>query len=417
MNLLDPSALLDQLPRLLEAQAQGQDPASEATPAGQAQLRTPADALVALSHTILTKLSFRLVSLSDSSSSDTTLTSGNVLPADRWNSSQGTYTLHYTHDQSSLHFLLKALTLGPRIIFHATALESNRTESYEVELDRFTSESFFPWPHGSAAASSSSSVGAGNSAEPLVNGFVSSSRIADFVLGFQAKIIQKLVPGLRKEGYEELPEEEASASSSSARPPPGQQPRQPRFEPPDVDVDGTQGFPQPGRNPLIIGDRDLDPLGGIGGRGPFSPPPLFGGGGGVGGLGGDDGGGMIVGPNHPMFRDRFQNPSQGGLGGGGMVPPGARFDPVGPFGQGPMGPGAFRGGRGGARGGGPGGRGRGTGEPDWDDMPPPGGVSGETSPSFRPPDADPPLFENRVITTTCSCKATVAREMRFMSEK
>lgn len=384
MNLLDPSALLEQLPRLLGNQVEEKTEGTEQ--AAQSQLRSPADALVALAHTILTKLSFRLISLSDSSSTDETLPSSNVLPPGRWNTAGGgTYTLHYTHDQSSLHFLLKTITLGPRIIFHATALESNRTESYEVELDRFTSTSFFPWPHQIKSSSTSTTT------EPLVNGFVSSTRMADFVLGFQAKIIQKLVPGLRKEGYEEVPsnEEASSSSSSSARQPPqgSGQPRQPRPSYPDDDdyTNGPRGFLPPGRNPLIIGDRDLDPLGGggggLGGRGPFSPPPLFGGGGGggLGGIGGDDGGGMIVGPNHPIFRDRFQDPNrgqQGGVGGlgGGMVPPGARFDPVGPFGQGPFGPGGIPG-RGGGRGGGMGGRGRGNGEPDWDEMPPPGGVS------------------------------------------
>lgn len=66
-----------------------------------------------------------------------------------------------------------------------------------------------------------------------------------------------------------------------------------------------------------------------------------------GGLGGE--GGMMVGPNHPLFRERFGQGGVGaegigGVGGGGgrglwggdgwlphgAVPPGARFDPIGP---------------------------------------------------------------------------------------
>lgn len=86
---------------------------------------------------------------------------------------------------------------------------------------------------------------------------------------------------------------------------------------------------------------------------------------------------MIVGPNHPMFRDRFQQP-QGGIGpGGGMVPPGARFDPVNPFGgSGPFGTPGRLGGNGPL---GPGGRGPrrpNIGDPDWDEMPPPGNSNG-----------------------------------------
>ena len=50
---------------------------------------------------------------------------------------------------------------------------------------------------------------------------------------------------------------------------------------------------------------------------------------------------MFVGPDHPLFRERFGN--NGGVGGNrvwggdgylppGAVPPGARFDPIGPAG-------------------------------------------------------------------------------------
>lgn len=100
-----------------------------------------------------------------------------------------------------------------------------------------------------------------------------------------------------------------------------------------------QGVPQGVRQPNPfpnIGGSDLDPLGG---RPPyFAGFPGRGGGGfgGVGGMGG--GGGMMVGPDHPLFRERFEG--QQGVGGGtwggdgwlpqGAVPPGARFDPVGP---------------------------------------------------------------------------------------
>eukprot|EP00730_Choanoeca_flexa_P007708 TRINITY_DN12380_c0_g1_i1.p2 TRINITY_DN12380_c0_g1~~TRINITY_DN12380_c0_g1_i1.p2 ORF type:complete len:284 (+),score=31.43 TRINITY_DN12380_c0_g1_i1:114-965(+) len=92
---------------------------------------------------------------------------------------------------------------------------------------------------------------------------------------------------------------------------------------------------QSARNPYAIGEGDLDPLR----VGPMA------------------GGGMYVGPNHPMFAGR------GGIGGmnpmgGPGVPPGARYDPVTPFGG--------LGGRGR-------GRGRGFGEPNPDHLRPPGG--------------------------------------------
>jgi proteasome inhibitor subunit 1 (PI31) len=359
--LLDPSALVEQLPKLLPT-VEGQG----------SSIHSPQDAIALLSHTLFTRLSFRLTSLSDASSPPNEAFPDNVLPAYWSASGPSSYTFRYAHEQSSLNFLVKAISLGGRILIHATALESNRTESYEVETDRFTSRSYWPWNSQ------------GSQKEPLVNGFVSSTRISDFAFGFQVKIIQKLIPGLRKEGYEEHTDTDqgssstsaAAASSSSSEERNRQQGRPPPVAPARPDSEDFPRLQQPPfRNPLIIGDRDLDPLGGN-----FGPPPLFGGNGnGRRGIfpGGDDGGGMFVGPNHPIFRDRFPQGGggQGGIGGG-VVPPGARFDPVGPFGQGPRVPGQ-------GQGRGRGGRG-GMGDPDWDDMPPPGSnVSGLEDASRR----------------------------------
>jgi proteasome inhibitor subunit 1 (PI31) len=79
---------------------------------------------------------------------------------------------------------------------------------------------------------------------------------------------------------------------------------------------------------------------------------------------------MYVGPDHPMFagRGRGRDQEAGPWGGDGRLPPlgappGARFDPVGPFGRGTF-PGAGRG-----RGGPPGTFG---GDPDNDEFFPPG---------------------------------------------
>ena len=96
---------------------------------------------------------------------------------------------------------------------------------------------------------------------------------------------------------------------------------------------------------------------------------------------------MFVGPNHPMFSDRFTPGRGGGIGGAGHhegpwggdgflppmgAPPGARFDPIAPV-RPPFGPG------GGGRPGGigrPGGRAPPrSGEPDNDEFMPPGMVS------------------------------------------
>ena len=390
MDPLDPSAVLETLPKLLPSDVQ------------DAKLLSQSDALAALSHTILTRLDFRLINLGDShqvaphldaDDMPGAVTVQNRLPREWRRSAPESYSFGYRHEQSSLQFIVKVIKMGNRILINATALEvspwsdssqgdrqilttfrqkDNKTASYEVEANNFTSASFFPYPSSQST-----------SQEPLVNGFISTSRIRDFLIAYKQQIVQKLLPGLRKDGYEDV--EAGNSGSGSTHPSSGpqrqgqeqQQPRPfpgdpvgprapnrpPYFEDPDdPSLPGTLG-----RNPFGIGDRDLNPFGdplAMPGRG---PPPLFGG-------GPDQGGGMIVGPDHPMFRDRFQPGGIGDLDGRrnlppGAVPPGARFDPIGPMGGAPRPP--F---------GGPGrGRGRGGGgiggDPDFDDFPPPRSVS------------------------------------------
>ncbi|KAK3077786.1 hypothetical protein LTS18_009318, partial [Coniosporium uncinatum] len=202
--------------------------------------------------------------------------------------------------------------------------------------------------------------------------FISPGRLADLGALLKLRIIQKLAPGIQKEGYEETQQstETNTPSSSNQRQPPQREPERPTYDPlrqpdppparpypfddplaaaprrphPDLEPPGFEdeheilrgprgGIPG-GRSPYGIGHDDLYPPG----LGPNDPMrPHFGGGiprpGGM-------GGGM-----HPTFDDSMFG---GGGGGGGFnpqAPPGSRFDPVHP-GQAPQDP------RGGMRGGG-----------------------------------------------------------------
>lgn len=205
-------------------------------------------------------------------------------------------------------------------------------------------------------------------------------------MGNRKLLVSVIHPFFRSTSQAVPTENTASTSQSTgvpdfARPAPA-----PHSPNPAPDSDPSRPFSLPSaagipRNPLEIGRSDLEPLGGNI-RNPFAPSPIFGGVGG--GFGGD---GMYVGPSHPMFRDRMDPLGSGGLGGrtgpwGGDgylppmgAPPGARFDPVGPFepGRGP-GPGA-PGGAAPRRGFGPGGGGGAAG-PDNDEFMPPGFVRG-----------------------------------------
>jgi proteasome inhibitor subunit 1 (PI31) len=229
----------------------------------------------------------------------------------------------------------------------------------DVSTEDFTSPSFFP--HDLTATN----------APPLVHGFIGSNRVTDFINRFKLTIIQRLVPGLRKDGYSEVVEDASSNSTAGASQPraSGPAPARPQPHAPPAAPERAPYSHIPPTNPLEIGRRDRDPFP----ANPFAPPPLF---------PGADGGGMFVGPDHPIFGARGggglpgQSPfgaPRGPWGGDGFLPPmgappGARFDPVGP---GPF-PGAFPGSGnplGGPRGGFPG-----RGNPDNDEFMPP--VSG-----------------------------------------
>ncbi|KAF7313694.1 hypothetical protein HMN09_00526200 [Mycena chlorophos] len=320
-DILDPAALIAALPALLPPDT---------------TLSSPQDAIAALLHTAMHTLAFRLIAVDDASTSTSPLP---VVPAS-WNrSGPNHYMFKYKHDQSSLVFVLTISKLGGRSLINAIALESDKASSLDIATDDFTSPSFYPHRLNDG---------------PLIHGFISSNRVTDLMSQFKLKIIQKLVPGLRKEGYIET-EHTASSSSTENRPSTSTQPEPVRrFEPPPLFPDLELPTRSGPRNPLEIGRRDLDPFP----ANPFSPPPLF---------PGNNGDGMFVGPGHPMFAGR-RGGQQGPWGGDGFLPPmgappGARFDPVGPtFPRGGFGAGPGRAPRGG----------RGMGEPDNDEFMPPG---------------------------------------------
>lgn len=349
-SIFDPAALISSLPRLL--------------PVPSKTLKSQHDGITALLHTAMVAVGFRLVAVDDSAPANDALV--NVLPSE-WNShSPGHFALRYRHDQSSMEFIIKVVKLGSRTLINGIATEvdienyvenictdavvqSDKAASLDISTNDFTSPSFYPCDLTSSTA------------PPLVHGFISSNRVTDLLSQIKTQIIQKLVPNLNKEGYQEERVETSAAGRSNA-----QRPRTPpdaRPQPPPLLPDLRQQQIPP-RNPLEIGRRDLDPIP----RNPFSPPSLF---------PGNDPDGMFVGPDHPIFGARGGSSTRGPWGGDGYLPPmgappGARFDPVGP-GLGP-GIGPFPG-----RGNPLSGRGRrppgGHGAPDNDEFMPPGAVS------------------------------------------
>lgn len=69
-------------------------------------------------------------------------------------------------------------------------MQDDKTATLDIPVGDYTSASFYPYDPK-------------NAAEPLIHGFISSSRLNDFIILFKTSIIQRLMPGLNKPGYEE----------------------------------------------------------------------------------------------------------------------------------------------------------------------------------------------------------------------
>lgn len=343
----------------------------ESTP----HLKNPYDAIALLSHACMLAVGFRIIGLGEDHKIEAKTEGPDAQPLpQQWNSSTSDdYAFRYAHSQSSLQYLLKVGRLGSKSVINCLAIGDDKVRTFDLKPRDFVAESSFPF-------TLSSPEGANEGPASIRNVFISAGRMTDASSLLKIHILQKVAPGLQKEGYEES----AHAASQSReqgearRPQPGREgeeapphdplrddrlpplaqprpyddplaagPRRPYpaddFPPPGFEDEYEVNRPRGGiggeRRPLNIGERDLYPPG----LGPHDP--LRGGGFGPGG------GGM-----HPTFDDPLFGGRGGGVGGyNGQVPPGARYDPIGPGGGPPQGRGGprFPGGGGGFGGGAP----------------------------------------------------------------
>ena len=329
-------------------------------------LKNPFAAIALFVHSCMLAVGFRLKGLGEDHRIEAQSESGDIQPLPSEWDQHSSYAFRYAHSQSSMEYLIKVNRLGSKALIFGVALGDDKTASFEVKAEDYISE-------GSLKEQSSEI----DLATRLQHVFISAGRMNDLASLFKSSILQKIAPGIRKEGYEdntstiEQPrrhEETRPPARDPLReyePPPARPypfndplaaaPRRPfpagEFPPPGFEDEyeinrpprGAFGDRQPFGN---IGEQDLYPPG----LGPNDPLRIGPGGGGY-----RPGGGM-----HPTFDD----PIFGGRGGAApfdpRAPPGARYDPVGPGDRPPN----LRGPRfGGAGGGGPGGGGFGGGNP------------------------------------------------------
>ena len=336
---------------VLGAVSLGHIMASSLTSSTSLQIKNTFDAIALASHAGMLAVGFRLIGLGEDHKIEAQQEPTNQSPLpEQWNATKGSYAFRYAHSQSSMEYLLKVNSMGNKAVVMGLGMGDDRTCSFDVKVDEFVSAGNLP------ATPAGQDVDKSEAARRMGKVFISPGRLSDFGSLLRLNIIQKLMPSLQKEGYEEASD---TQSSSTSRQPqresvPNREPQRPEYDPLREDRDPparpfpladplAQGPRRPMPEPMPgfedefetmrpprgfypggmggprIGDRDLYPPG----LGPNDPMR--------GGVGPGFGGGMGGGGMHPTFDDPlFAGQGQRGGGFDPQAPPGSRFEPVGP---------------------------------------------------------------------------------------
>ena len=338
---------------ILSAQSLSRVIAQSLPPEAEQQLKSPYDAIAVAVHAALIAVGFRLTGLSE----DERLPQSSRAPElpSEWNAqSPSSYSFVYAHSQSAMQFLLRVNRMGGKAVVTAMAIGDDKPVTFDVKVDEYISSSSLPARPVTEAITRPSETTMATEVEvpqsvltAIQSIFISTGRLSDLANLVRIQQIQKLLPSLRKEGYEDSPLTGVGPSPSNVAPRPAhhEPPTLPRHDPlrmPPRHPFPTGDFPPPGfddeydlqRPPRPRGDygrSDLYPAG-LGPNDPFHPmgpnAPLRPGG----------SGGMHPTFDDPLFAGQGRRPD-------GQAPPGARWDPTGP-GGGPRGPGGFPGGGG-----------------------------------------------------------------------
>lgn len=340
--------------------------------------------LALLTHACMTSLKFRLLGFDEEKRIEQEIQTHAPRLPPSWNAGFGTLSFVYAHKQTSMTDLVNVTRMGSKAEIRGLAIGHDVIHRLEVVPRDYVDSSKLPLR---ITLREDGSEDRSDLPDKLRAAFVSEAKIEELIEKFKVNIIQKLIPKLQIDGYEESPddrdarenaEQEAGrrgGDRSGRRPfPPDTQPEPARpypffdplapqpppqpvpagdFPPPGFEDEyeinrPPRGHPpaMPGRSPYNIGHDDLNPPG-LGPHDPLRPSFV---GGGLPRPGGSSG-------MHPTFDD----PLFGGQGSQGgydpQAPPGARWDPVNPGGgiprrgggrgQGPFGGGGFGGGFGG----------------------------------------------------------------------
>ncbi|KAK2605797.1 hypothetical protein QQS21_003751 [Conoideocrella luteorostrata] len=351
---LSTSAVVQHMADALPTHPQGDD---------SSDIASSYEVIALLVHSYLSALSFRLCGFSEDVSIPECETLAPRLPS-TWNSGFGSLSFVYKHKQSSMRFLIRVDRMGSKVEIRGLAIGDENIHRFERTVRDVVQQSGLPIRITMEGDKENRS----DLAEKLSNAFVSEQAVADIINDLKVKIVQKLIPKLQIEGYQETIEAEETAraerrgqeAQSGHRPfRGGPQPNMPYPHPSPLPSSAhprpgapVGDFPPPGfedeyeinrplrggpfmpggQHPFNIGHDDLNPAG----LGPHDPLRGSFIGGGLPRPGGSSG-------MHPTFDDPLFT-GQGGSGSGSgregynpQAPPGARWDPLGP-GTGPGAP-------------------------------------------------------------------------------
>ena len=148
---------------------------------------------------------------------------------------------------------MKVGKLGSKAVIHGLGIGDDKVASFDVAVKEFVSESSLPYtakPDASASENLNSLNGV----------FITAGRIGDFSALVKIQLLQKLIPGLQKEGYQESAQAASERHHEQGRRREGVQTqreeiaereRQPPHQPQDP-------FP-PAAMPRPLGDPLVDP--------------------------------------------------------------------------------------------------------------------------------------------------------------
>ncbi|KAJ4352934.1 hypothetical protein N0V85_009623, partial [Neurospora sp. IMI 360204] len=225
-------------------------------------LSSSLDAVALFVHAAMISVGFRLLGFSEDSKPEEQAECQSLAPRlpGTWNRSLSSHCFVYAHEQSSMRFVIRVDRMGSKIEIRGLGVGDERIARVEVTTRDFVSAAALP------IRITISDDGKGEEdrsdlPEKLKKVFISDERIADLASLLKINIIQRLVPGLQKEGYqEENPDDRAPRQDAddagrraggSRNPPPMMpepmpQPAQPYPYPHDLDP--------PARRPIPAGD-------------------------------------------------------------------------------------------------------------------------------------------------------------------